>query len=172
MGLMRSTAVWLGLVEDPNDKDDVDLELTQDYTKSSEPVSSAEGSSGRSSSPQTGTVTRLETKWENSAVAPSEPADEPSVADLSRIVTVHPRTFNEARVIGEHFRDQIPVIVNLTDMDHTDAKRLVDFSAGLIFGLRGTIERITSNVFLLSPHNVMVAAEDKERIAGGFFNQS
>ena len=67
---------------------------------------------------------------------------------------------------------QIPVIVNLTDMDHTDAKRLVDFSAGLIFGLRGTIERITSNVFLLSPRNVMVAAEDKERIAGGFFNQS
>ncbi len=172
MGLMRSTAVWLGLVEDPNDKDDVDVELTEDYTKFPASQASPEEAPGRSPSQQKGTVTRLDTRWETENVAAPEQDDEPSVADLSRIVTVHPRTFNEARVIGEHFRDQIPVIVNLTDMDHTDAKRLVDFSAGLIFGLRGTIERITSNVFLLSPRNVMVAAEDKERIAGGFFNQS
>ena len=91
---------------------------------------------------------------------------------MTRIVTVHPRTYNEARVIGEHFRDGTPVIMNLTEMEDVDAKRLVDFSAGLIFGLRGTIERVTSKVFLLSPQNVTVAAEDKERIAGGFFNQS
>ena len=91
---------------------------------------------------------------------------------MTRIITVHPRTYNEARVIGEHFRDGTPVIMNLTEMEDVDAKRLVDFSAGLIFGLRGTIERVTSKVFLLSPQNVTVAAEDKERIAGGFFNQS
>ena len=93
-------------------------------------------------------------------------------ADLSRIVTVHPRTYNEARTIGENFRDGIPVIMNVSDMEDADAKRLVDFSAGLIFGLHGSIERITSKVFLLSPQNVSVAAEDKQRIAGGFFNQS
>ena len=93
-------------------------------------------------------------------------------ADVSRIITVHPRTYNEARVIGEHFRDGVPVIMNLSDMEDVDAKRLVDFAAGLIFGLRGSIERVTSKVFLLSPHDVTVAAEDKERIAGGFFNQS
>ena len=59
------------------------------------------------------------------------------------------------------------------EMDDVDAKRLVDFAAGLIFGLRGSIERITNKVFLLSPPNVTVAAEDKARIAeGGFFNQS
>jgi cell division inhibitor SepF len=91
---------------------------------------------------------------------------------VSRIVTVHPRTYNDARTIGEHFRDGVPVIMNLTEMEDADAKRLVDFSAGLIFGLRGSIERVTSKVFLLSPENVKVAAEDKERIAGGFFNQS
>jgi cell division inhibitor SepF len=91
---------------------------------------------------------------------------------VSRIVTVHPRTFNEARTIGESFRDGVPVIMNLTDLEDIDARRLVDFAAGLIFGLHGTIERITSKVFLLSPRNVVVAAEDKERIAGGFFNQS
>ena len=103
-------------------------------------------------------------------VAVREP--DPLGADLSRIITVHPRTYNEARTIGEHFRDGVPVIMNLSDMADTDAKRLVDFAAGLIFGLRGTIERVTSKVFLLSPNNVKVTAEDKERIKGGFYNQS
>jgi cell division inhibitor SepF len=65
------------------------------------------------------------------------------------------------------------VIMNLTEMDDADARRLVDFAAGLIFGCRGAIDRVTSKVFLLSPPNVTVTAEDKERIAqGGFFNQS
>jgi cell division inhibitor SepF len=90
-----------------------------------------------------------------------------------RITTLHPRTYNEARTIGEHFRDGTPVIMNLTEMDDTDAKRLVDFAAGLSFGLRGRIERVTNKVFLLSPEHVEVTAEDKARIAeNGFFNQS
>jgi cell division inhibitor SepF len=90
-----------------------------------------------------------------------------------RITTLHPRTYNEARTIGEHFREGTPVIMNLTEMDDADAKRLVDFAAGLSFGLRGSIERVTNKVFLLSPQNVHVTAEDKARIAeGGFFNQS
>jgi len=93
--------------------------------------------------------------------------------DLARITTLHPRTYNEARTIGEHFREGIPVIMNLTEMVDSDAKRLVDFAAGLIFGLHGSIERVTNKVFLLSPANVEVAAEDKARIAErGFFNQS
>jgi cell division inhibitor SepF len=120
-----------------------------------------------------------------------EPADEPDVhpagyqaadwrvehvsqtTDLARITTLHPRTYNEARTIGEHFREGTPVIMNLTEMVDSDAKRLVDFAAGLIFGLRGSIERVTNKVFLLSPANVEVTAEDKARIAErGFFNQS
>jgi cell division inhibitor SepF len=93
--------------------------------------------------------------------------------DLTRITTLHPRTYNEARTIGEHFREGIPVIMNLTEMVDSDAKRLVDFAAGLIFGLRGSIERVTNKVFLLSPANIEVTAEDKARIAErGFFNQS
>ena len=92
---------------------------------------------------------------------------------MSRIITVHPRTYNEARVIGEHFRDGVPVIMNLSDMEDVDAKRLVDFAAGLIFGLRGTYRtRHQQGVPALARTNVTVAAEDKERIAGGFFNQS
>ena len=90
-----------------------------------------------------------------------------------RITTLHPRTYNEARTIGEHFRAGTPVIMNLSEMDDADAKRLVDFAAGLTFGLHGRIERVTAKVFLLSPHNVTVTAQDKARIAdGAFFNQS
>ncbi len=90
-----------------------------------------------------------------------------------QITALHPRTYNEARTIGEHFRSNTPVIMNLSEMDDADAKRLVDFAAGLTFGLHGRIERVTAKVFLLSPHNVTVTAQDKARMAeNGFFNQS
>jgi cell division inhibitor SepF len=105
-----------------------------------------------------------------------QPAPEPAPAPAAqpyRITTVHPRTYNEARTIGERYREGCPVIMNLTELDDADAKRLVDFAAGLIFGLRGSIERVTAKVFLLSPQDVDVTAEDKARIReGGFFNQS
>ena len=90
-----------------------------------------------------------------------------------RITTLHPRTYNEAKTIGLQFRAGTPVIMNLSEMDDADAKRLVDFAAGLTFGLHGSIERVTPKVFLLSPHNVSVTAADKQRIVeGGFYNQS
>jgi cell division inhibitor SepF len=130
---------------------------------------------GRASEPE-----RVEQRHEPARPAPvanlaeRRRAPQPGVvAELSRITTLHPRTYNEARVIGENFRDGVPVIMNLSEMDDTDAKRLVDFAAGLVFSVRGTIERVTNKVFLLSPPNVSVTAEDKQRIAeGGFFNQS
>lgn len=119
-------------------------------------------------------VTALETRRRSDVTERRDTRTTPTTrtADLSRIITVHPRTYNEARAIGEHFRDGVPVIMNLSDMDDPDAKRLVDFAAGLIFGMRGSIERVTSRVFLLSPPGVNVTAEDKQRIAGEFFNQS
>jgi cell division inhibitor SepF len=112
---------------------------------------------------------------ENLALAPQPQVHQRSVEDEQRyqITTLHPTTYREARTIGEHFRDGVPVIINLTEMDEGDARRLVDFAAGLAFGLRGTIERVTNRVFLLSPANVQVTAEDKAKIAeGGFFTQS
>ena len=100
------------------------------------------------------------------------PAPEPKPQGY-RITTVHPASYNEARTIGERFRDGMPVIMNLTEMEHADAKRLVDFAIGLTFGLHGSIERVTAKVFLLSPQDVDVTAEDKARIReGGFFSQS
>ncbi|WP_369133248.1 cell division protein SepF [Modestobacter sp. I12A-02662] len=110
------------------------------------------------------------------AVAPEPPpAPTPAPAPAQkpyRITTVHPASYNEARTIGERFREGMPVIMNLTEMEHADAKRLVDFAIGLTFGLHGSIERVTAKVFLLSPQDVDVTAEDKARIReGGFFNQ-
>jgi cell division inhibitor SepF len=98
--------------------------------------------------------------------------EEQVVQPTYQITALHPRTYNEARTIGEQFRKNTPVIMNLSDMDDADAKRLVDFAAGLTFGLHGRIERVTAKVFLLSPHNVTVTAQDKARIENGFFNQS
>ena len=114
---------------------------------------------------------------DNLALAPQvqlrERAVVPDEEQRYQITTLHPTTYREARTIGEHFRDGVPVIINLTEMDEADARRLVDFAAGLAFGLRGTIERVTNRVFLLSPANVQVTAEDKAKIAeGGFFSLS
>jgi len=112
---------------------------------------------------------------DNLALAPQTQVHQRVAEEDQRyqITTLHPTTYREARTIGEHFRDGVPVIINLTEMDEGDARRLVDFAAGLAFGLRGTIERVTNRVFLLSPANVQVTAEDKAKIAeGGFFNQS
>jgi len=92
---------------------------------------------------------------------------------LDRIVTLHPRFYNEARTIGEHFREGNPVIINLTEMDESELKRIVDFASGLAFGLHGTIERITKKVFLISPSNVNVSNEDKSAaVQASVFNQS
>jgi len=82
------------------------------------------------------------------------------------IVTLHPRTYNEARTIGERYREGMPVIMNLTGMDDADAKRLVDFAAGLAFALRGSIDKVTTKVFLLSPTGVAVSAEVERPIGG------
>jgi len=111
-----------------------------------------------------------ETEPASRAVVPA--AEEERRPAVHQITTLHPTTYNEARTIGEHFRDGTPVIMNLTEMDEADAKRLVDFAAGLAFGLRGTIERVTHRVFLLSPANVQVTAEEKAKIAEGGYHHN
>jgi cell division inhibitor SepF len=92
---------------------------------------------------------------------------------MDRIITLHPRTYSEARTIGEQYRQGNPVIMNLSDMEETERKRLVDFASGLVFGLHGSIERVTSKVFLLSPENVSVSNDEKNAAAeASFYNQS
>jgi cell division inhibitor SepF len=158
-GAMRKIGEYLGLLEDTGRYDD---ELDEDVYEAAVVGAPAVARESRPA-PVSDLAERR------------RPASGPTgvVAELSRITTLHPRTYNEARTVGENFREGTPVIMNLSDMDDADAKRLVDFAAGLVFATRGTIERVTNKVFLLSPPNVSVAAEDKQRIAeNGFFNQS
>ena len=158
-GAMRKMAVYLGLVEDEDrygeydEYDDYDEARDGRGARDDREVSDSRGA----------TVAPMPSRRQAPAPAPT---------GLDRITTIHPRTYNEAKTIGESFRGGTPVIMNLTDMDDADAKRLVDFAAGLVFGLHGTIERVTNKVFLLSPANVSVTAEGKARMAqGSFFNQ-
>ncbi|WP_299560390.1 cell division protein SepF [uncultured Mycolicibacterium sp.] len=90
---------------------------------------------------------------------------------LAKITTLRPKDYSEARTIGERFRDGYPVIMDLVAMDNADAKRLVDFAAGLAFALRGSFDKVATKVFLLSPADVTVTAEERRRIAeAGFYN--
>jgi cell division inhibitor SepF len=163
---MRKMAVYLGLVEDDRRYAE-NYEAYDEYDDYDEPADAVEPAvPAPSPSPSRADYAGYPTDHRIETVPPQQ-------VELARITTLHPRTYNEARNIGEHFRDGTPVIMNLTEMVDSDARRLVDFAAGLIFGLRGSIDKVTNKVFLLSPANVEVTAEDKARIAErGFFNQS
>jgi cell division inhibitor SepF len=169
-GALRKTMVYLGLAEDDERYDayDVDDEFGEydpadpDYDRHSDRPDSDHVEERRAA------VTPI-TRGAMTRVVSSPQA----ATELHRISTIHPRTYNEAKTIGEAFRAGTPVIMNLGEMDEADAKRLVDFAAGLIFGLRGSIERVTSKVFLLSPANIEVSPAEKVRVPErGFFNQS
>lgn len=109
--------------------------------------------------------TAADTPGRTRAGESSTPASAVEHAAPSEITSLQPQSYNEARVIGERYRDGIPVIMNLSDMDDVAAKRLVDFAAGLAFALRGSIEKVTNRVFLLSPPNVEVSAADRRKLA-------
>ncbi len=154
-GALRKTMLYLGLAEDERhgqadyveEYDDEEYAVPHEYEAEVTPIHRGRGHA---------------------------PVHQPAT-ELRRITTIHPRSYNDARVIGEAFRSGTPVIMNLSEMTDADAKRLVDFSAGLIFGLRGAIERVTSKVFLLSPEHVEVTGEEQvasDTKHAGFYNQS
>ncbi len=172
-GAMRKMAVYLGLVEDEDRYEDDEFDPIDDNDEA--PGGATALRERRDHDAEVATL-HPERPARGSGVATLERRAGASAAPnagLDRITTIHPRTYNEAKQIGENFRSGTPVIMNLSDMDDADAKRLVDFAAGLVFGLHGTIERVTAKVFLLSPANVTVTAEVKARMAeSSFFNQS
>jgi cell division inhibitor SepF len=92
--------------------------------------------------------------------------------DPYRIVSIQPTTFNDARRIGEEFRSGSPVILNLSELDYADQVRVVDFSAGLVHGLQGSLEKVAKEVFLLSPANIDVSLAARAQLRDEpFFNQ-
>jgi cell division inhibitor SepF len=166
-GAMRKVGEYLGLVEQADFEDDFDGEVSTPMPVKREPER-------RPAVVRPTTVANLEEhrRPERRDDSRSVRSSDPSSA-LYRIETVTPRTYNDARTVGEHYRSGVPVIMNLSEIDDDDAKRLVDFAAGLVFAVHGSINRVTAKVFLLSPANVEVTDEDRQRIAaGGFYNQS
>jgi cell division inhibitor SepF len=163
-GAMRKVGEYLGLVEQADFDDEFD-DIDPDETPARQaPVRQAAPAVVRPS-----TVSSIDER--RRVERPERRAS--TASDLARIETVTPRTYNDARTVGEHYRSGVPVIMNLSEIDDDDAKRLVDFAAGLVFAVHGSINRVTAKVFLLSPENISVTDEDKQRIAaGGFFNQS
>ncbi|PWD50024.1 cell division protein SepF [Serinibacter arcticus] len=150
MGAMRKTMEYLGLSEPDRDEQLEYVAADEEYS-----------------------VDEVEAPVRTAPVTPISAARSAAPSgDLRRITTVHPRTYNDAKVIGESFRSGTPVIMNLTEMSDADAKRLVDFSAGLAFGLHGAIERVTNKVFLLSPASVEVSTDPGATEQSNLFNQS
>jgi len=92
----------------------------------------------------------------------------------AQVHLVLPRSFNDAQQIADRFKQGVPVIVNLQNADQELSKRLVDFCSGLTYALNGSMQRVADRVFLLTPHNVEVSAEERARVLerGGFFNQA
>ncbi|MFR9725231.1 cell division protein SepF [Streptomyces sp. MS19] len=147
MGSVRKASAWLGLVEDREMR-----YYDDEYAEGPEP--------GDAAGPWT-TDPRVRV------------AAEVAHDQGGRIATVTPDGFGDARRIGELFRDGVPVVINLTVLDSADAKRVVDFAAGLTFGLRGTIERVANRVFLLTPADYQIVTAQRDRSAeDGFYNQS
>lgn len=135
---IRNAMVYLGLADEETEEQ-----------HEPQPARSA------STAPTPATTTRA-------AVTPIRRAASRPAAEMNEILTVHPRAFKDVQVIAEHFRDGVPVIINITQMTDAEARRLVDFCCGLAEALYGRIERVTGKVFLLSPQHVAVSGDQGE----------
>jgi cell division inhibitor SepF len=149
---LRKTMVYLGLADE---------EFDYDGGQPGAPVAPAHPTPVQNRAP----VTQLR-RPTSSRQAPAQ--------EMNEILTVHPRQYKDAQLIAENFREGIPVIINLSQMSESDARRLVDFASGLSQGLYGKIERVTSKVFLLSPAHVAVSGDQAELdsdVEASFFAQ-
>ncbi len=139
-GFMKNVMSYVGMADVPEDEDYVEddaQETSFDNDHSVTPVVPQRGSDSR-----TGASTRS------------------NVNRMSRITTIHPKSYDDAQMVGRALRDGVPVVLNLTGVTESVAYRIVDFSAGVVFGVRGSIERVTPRVFLLSPAQVNIKVED------------
>ncbi len=154
-GVWKKTLNYLGLVEDE--------EGFVDELPETEPAPV------RRMKPQAVREVPAETEGVVRTIASPRPAP---VAATGAIHKSEPKRFNEAREVADHFKQGTAVIMNLQSTEDSIARRLVDFASGLVYGLDGKIELVANRVYLLTPANVEVSAEDREKIAGGgFYNQ-
>jgi cell division inhibitor SepF len=153
-GVWKKTLNYLGLVED-------DEEFVDDLPE-------AEPAPVRRMRPQAVREVPADAEGVVRTISTARPAG----TAMSAIHKSEPKRFNEAREVADRFKEGTAVIMNLQSTDDTIARRLVDFASGLVYGLDGKIEMVANRVYLLTPADVEVSAEERERIAGGgFYNQ-
>lgn len=157
MGAMRKMGEYLGLVEHGEFAEDFESGEPELVESQRTPERSAAAAAPAATPAR---VSRLDDRR-------PAPVRQAPVEPVVRIETVVPTTYNDARRIGDNFRGGIPVIMNLSEISEDEAKRLVDFAAGLVFAVHGNLTRITAKVFLLTPESVEVTDEDKKRLAAG-----
>lgn len=163
--MFKQVGVFLGLVED---YDDEYADPRDDHDRQGGRGDRQEAAPAR---PEPSNVRRI---------APERPPERTLVTSSSvrpvssgKIHLTDPTTFNDVEEVGEHFRNGVPVIMNLSGANEPVAKRLLDFASGLIFGLDGRIERVGDRQFLLTPLGVEVSTEERRRLSErGFFNQA
>jgi cell division inhibitor SepF len=163
------TLVYFGIAEDDDWDEDglaTEEELARDYRRDRHNVRRLQRA-------------RDKDDWTDSEGngAPAPPPARLRGVDSGQRVSVHlvlPRSFNDAQQIADKFKNQVPVILNLQSADAELSKRLIDFSSGLTYALDGSMQRVADKVFLLTPRNVEVSAEERARALdrGGFFNQA
>jgi cell division inhibitor SepF len=177
------TLVYFGIAEEDDWDDDVDDAVTQEENvrdsrrrerhnvrrlPRSEPDWSDE------SAPDAGSAAAAPTSGSSSQRRSRlRGVDDASSAQV-RVHLVLPRSFNDAQQIADKFKDSVPVILNLQSADTELSKRMIDFASGLTYALDGSMQRVADKVFLLTPRNVEVSAEERARVLdrGGFFNQA
>lgn len=113
------------------------------------------------------TVTPMAAVAPAGSVAGAPRDTNPFQGRVSRITTIHPKSYEDAQLVGRALRDGVPVVLNLSGVAEAVAYRIVDFSAGVVFGVRGSIERVTPRVFLLSPAQVNIKVEEPTSKSGG-----
>lgn len=143
-GFMKNAMSYLGMADVADDEDDILDEEPEQKTSSFDSDHSVTpmAASSKSAAP---VVTR---------------ESNPFQSRVSRITTIHPKSYEDAQLVGRAIRDGVPVVLNLTGVAEAVAYRIVDFSAGVVFGVRGSIERVTPRVFLLSPAQVNIKVEE------------
>ncbi|NEG95931.1 cell division protein SepF [Bifidobacterium primatium] len=145
-GFMKKTMSYLGMA-DVVDEDD-DIVQDDPYTEDSSSFDSDR------------TVTPAAAPASTPVASAPRSHATPFKGQLNRITTIHPKSYEEAQLVGRAIRDGVPVVLNLTGVEESIAYRIVDFSAGVVFGVRGSIERVTPRVFLLSPAQVNIKVEE------------
>lgn len=159
---LRKTMVYLGLADEEFDEYQPVSQMASPATMHTQQQAGHQQAGFQQAQRAPVTPLRRSTR----AVAPA--------AELNEILTVHPRQYKDAQVIAESFREGIPVIINLTQMSESEARRLVDFASGLSQGLYGRIERVTAKVFLLSPAHVALSGDQGESdssVDAAFFSE-